>query len=419
MKNLLLSIGLVLATYSISSAQYFFGAQVSSLDSCCIAIKAGVNPSELDSTWTVVVDGLTTYTADSPEYVGTEILHCLEGNGSHTVNFYVNGELYWSRVVEITDCEGDCSVCEIPSMILDADIIDTCAHQVWLDVRFPNINGQIGYSDSCTNPVYTWDYGDGTPVANTGSQSYVFYNYAQPGTYTACVTLSLTNPNGGTCVTTECVEVVVPECDTVAPEPCCGFALGALSYMIAPWDSCMVRISPSSRSYNGECANHTLSWDIGGDGTIEGTGSAFITSFTTPGPHYVCLTMAYGTCSVTQCGWVTVSDCGGSGGRAGDGKEMSSNAEQLWDEELAKMDAASTLELFPNPVINELSLKLSADISRIQLVDITGKIVQEAPTNNTTQLSVDVSRLAAGIYFVKAMGSNGELKTTERFVKVR
>lgn len=419
MKNLLLSIFFVLATYSIASAQYFFGAQVSSLDSCCITIKAGVQSSSLDSTWHVVVDGLTTYNSNSPEYVGNDILHCFDGNGSHTVNFYVNGVLYWSRVVEITDCEGDCSVCEIPSMILDGDIIDTCGHQVWLDVRFPNINGQIGYSDTCTNPVYTWDYGDGSPVANTGSQSYVFYNYAQPGTYTACVTLSLTNPNGGTCVTTECVEVVVPECDTVAPEPCCGFALGDLGYMIAPWDPCMVRIAPSSIAYKGECANHTLSWDIDGDGIVDGTGAAFITTFTTPGPHTVCLTMAYGNCSITKCGVINLPDCNDGGGKPGDVKEMSSNTAQLWDKALEKMNTATTLELFPNPVINELNLKISADISRIQLVDITGKIVKEAQVNNTTQTAIDVRQLASGVYFVKAMNNNGELKTTERFVKIR
>ena len=185
MKNSLLSILFILTTSSMTFAQYVFGAQVSSSDACCIAIEAGVHSGDgLDNTWSVVVDGITTYDANSPEYVGSNLLHCFDGNGTHTVNSYVNGQLDDSEIVEITNCQGDCSVCDIPSMVLDGGVIDTCASQIFYCPRFPNINGQIGYSDSCTNPVYTWDYGDGSPIVSTGSQTHTTYNYAQPGTYT-------------------------------------------------------------------------------------------------------------------------------------------------------------------------------------------------------------------------------------------
>lgn len=410
---------------TVASAQYYFSAQVASNDSCCIAIDAGAhsNSGGSDTAWQVIVDGTTVYDANSPTTYGS-ILHCFEGNGIHSVSFYVNGSEYgsldsgWTRNIEITECKGACSVCDIPIVFLDADILDTCANQVWIESRFQSSNGQLGFSDSCTNEIYTWNYGDGSPIASTGTANYSFYNYANPGTYTVCMTLTLTNPDGGTCTTSQCTEIVVPGCDD---KSCCGMELGDLVLRTSPFNPCVVFVTVDESSFDMGSCGATLSWSV--NGNIISGGKSLFTFLNGTGPHEICLTMTSDSCSISSC--VTVTGCNDGLTSGGGGKMRNSENNTITNEEWeAAIQAAATettLELFPNPATNELNVKLPNDatstVESIQVINVNGQVVKTEHAINTNLLSIDISTLAPGVYMVRTISKDGMTQTTKQFVK--
>ncbi|MCG8332152.1 MAG: PKD domain-containing protein [Chitinophagales bacterium] len=401
-----LLIAFLMPQLSFSQGSCHFSAQVYSQDPCCIIINAGCGD---ETAWTVVVDGTTTYDYTDYDQVlgGPQILHCYGGNGVHSVNFYVNGELYWSQNVEITGCDGYCDVCDIKPMVASYyDFPDDC--QTFLDVDFQNLNGGTAFSSECTNPTFVWDFGDGTS-SSPSSSTYALHSYPADGTYTACVTFSVTNPDGELCVVSQCIEVVVEGCDE--EEPCCGFAIDGPGYIIAPWDPCLVRLSPGSRSYSGECSNHTISYDIDGDGTIEHVGTYFMHTFSGPGPHTVCVTMSYGDCEVSDCTTFTLPDCTGL---KGGGEALGSGN---WEQALE-----DKIEFFPNPVTDQLNIKLIDNpwnpTQLVMLMDVSGKVVQAQRPVDPNQIQLDMSGLASGIYTVQILGTEGVI-TTERIVKTQ
>lgn len=71
------------------------------------------------------------------------------------------------------------------------------------------------------------------------------------------------------------------------------------------------------------------------------------------------------------------------------------------------------ISLYPNPASNLLNINTSTDFSIIAstIFDVTGKLV----SSNKHQISIDVSKLNAGIYFIKVQTDKGELK--QKFIK--
>lgn len=62
-----------------------------------------------------------------------------------------------------------------------------------------------------------------------------------------------------------------------------------------------------------------------------------------------------------------------------------------------------TLTILPNPATNQISLDLSSWLGRevtIQILDITGRVVQNTHLQAQTQIDLDISQLATGIYSV-------------------
>jgi len=117
MKNLMcLLICCSLCVQSVFS-QYYFSAQPSSNDPCCISISAGSHAGQsYECLWSVVVDG-TTYDASD----GNNILHCVDQNGTYTVDFIVAGypnNPYWSREVTISDCCSGPIFIPLPAILL-------------------------------------------------------------------------------------------------------------------------------------------------------------------------------------------------------------------------------------------------------------------------------------------------------------
>lgn len=63
-------------------------------------------------------------------------------------------------------------------------------------------------------------------------------------------------------------------------------------------------------------------------------------------------------------------------------------------------NSISKLKIYPNPTSNIWNVSHSATIDSIELIDVTGKMIQSY-SPNTTQFELDASSLSNGIYFVK------------------
>ncbi len=87
-------------------------------------------------------------------------------------------------------------------------------------------------------------------------------------------------------------------------------------------------------------------------------------------------------------------------------------------------EIASSFNIYPNPVENELFLATDVEVEEITIYDIYGKICTDASNASTSNAStmgamdtfnVSVQNLEAGVYFVKIVTSEGEI--VKRFVK--
>ncbi len=130
---LFLVITFLMSQLGFSQGSCYFSAQVYSQDPCCINIDAGCGD---ETAWTVVVDG-TTYDYTDYNQFG-EIQICYQTNGSHTVEFYVFGRLWWTRTVNITGCGGPAIDCTTMGLV-DASNTE-------LEISLPT-------TKRCPNPV--------------------------------------------------------------------------------------------------------------------------------------------------------------------------------------------------------------------------------------------------------------------------
>lgn len=69
------------------------------------------------------------------------------------------------------------------------------------------------------------------------------------------------------------------------------------------------------------------------------------------------------------------------------------------------------ISVFPNPANNELTISGDAEISNLQIIAITGKVVYDNSLVSNSVVSIDVSDIPAGYYFVKML-VNSEVVST-------
>ena len=70
------------------------------------------------------------------------------------------------------------------------------------------------------------------------------------------------------------------------------------------------------------------------------------------------------------------------------------------------------LELFPNPTHSKIVVKLPISVNQIVIFDSMGQVVLIENISNLTELSIDVSHLMNGLYFIKVD------RTIEKFIKI-
>ena len=79
-------------------------------------------------------------------------------------------------------------------------------------------------------------------------------------------------------------------------------------------------------------------------------------------------------------------------------------------------ELASTLNIYPNPVNDKLYIETEVEIEEVVIYDVYGRVqnLRNSETQNLS-ISVDVTNLNSGVYFVKVVTENGEV--VKRFVK--
>ena len=74
------------------------------------------------------------------------------------------------------------------------------------------------------------------------------------------------------------------------------------------------------------------------------------------------------------------------------------------------------ISVYPNPIEDELNFEGAIDIRKISIYDITGniKVTSQIDAFND-QLSMDISFLSSGVYFIKIEGEN--FAQTQKIIK--
>lgn len=273
-------------------------------------------------------------------------------NPSHT---YASSGNYTVCLTAVTDCGVD-STC--------ATITVTVCNNPTAAFSETNNDPSFDFTDGSTTTgivTYSWDFGDG----NTSTQQNPTHTYIDNGTYT--VTLTITDDCGTSTVTSTvtvnngCVDPVAGFTQS-GSEPTFGFT----------------NTSTSS-------TNTTYSWDMG-DGTTYTTMDVNHT-YTANNMYTVTLIVTDDCGADTTTQTVTVSTIG------------------LLDLE------GDSFVAYPNPANDVLNILSNHNIVRLELMDMTGRMVVSNECNAKT-VEVKTSQLAEGHYTLRAIQEDGAVKIT-------
>jgi len=240
--------------------------------------------------WDWTVNGM-------PVGSGQTFSYTFPGNGVYNVCLFLttmmpDGTLCHKKVckqVTITDCDG----CNCVQLEINFNWeIDKCNVHLYASA------GGLDCGDVFYDYQWTWN---GTPI---GSGQNIAWTAPSNGTYTICLLVTATLPNGVQCHKEICKTFTVTDCDQCT---CEGLTLG-YNY----------QISQCVGHFNGfwtlpPCTvNYTVDWYVGG--VFAGSGPAFAYTFPGNGVYQVCMvvtaTLSNGTvCQDRYCRNVEVTDC--------------------------------------------------------------------------------------------------------------
>lgn len=87
-------------------------------------------------------------------------------------------------------------------------------------------------------------------------------------------------------------------------------------------------------------------------------------------------------------------------------------------DDITATDAQNNFSVFPNPTSDVLNFRITGanSISSFQIIDYTGRILEEGSIDDVSQGNVDVSRYTNGVYFIRATTQNNQ-QVVSRFIK--
>ena len=74
------------------------------------------------------------------------------------------------------------------------------------------------------------------------------------------------------------------------------------------------------------------------------------------------------------------------------------------------------LSIYPNPTNQWLTLSLEQELKRIEIMDITGKVIFETQNINNKPITLNVNHLASGLYIIKATDNLNKIYH-QKFIK--
>ena len=74
----------------------------------------------------------------------------------------------------------------------------------------------------------------------------------------------------------------------------------------------------------------------------------------------------------------------------------------------ATVENISAFKVYPNPVSETFTVKLNNTYKSVQIeiLSVTGKLIQKINSNNSTIQNIDASNLSSGIYLVRVNADN-------------
>lgn len=261
----------------------------------------------------------------------------------------------------------------------------------------------ISYAGSGTTIVgWLWTFPDGTSSTEQNPMRYLDLNNLPSQE----VCLTVTGFDGmECCYSTYCFKLDVEECEL---EPC------VLDPEIR-YDFCADDCTYDFSGYM-LLANRNISgwyWTIDG---VDYFGQNVQVTFASPGSKQVCLTV-FGLgpngecCYETECITIDV-DCGSGAGKAAplnSGQDLGVEYEEQPADhtlEVTPDDAATVIQVFPNPTDGKLTIQNMEPFSTVNVRDMTGKVVVSPFKVRNTNVELDMNDLPKGLYLIQMKSGN-------------
>ena len=76
----------------------------------------------------------------------------------------------------------------------------------------------------------------------------------------------------------------------------------------------------------------------------------------------------------------------------------------------AETNGSQRIQIYPNPFTSELNISTSAELSRIELIDLSGKVVRFLSVKGQTYVTLSTEDLKPGMYLLKIFRNKGPLE---------
>lgn len=282
------------------------------------------------------------------------------------------------------DVSGTYSVCLIATCVKNGvTCIDSTCMPVKVSICFTEADftyeldstksangiGKVVFSNTsyCSGDTvtYQWDYGDGSSSSIDSAHT---HNYATPGTYYTCLTITCIKDND-TCIDTTCKNVTIDFCSVNA------------DFSYAEDTSCFTYLFVSANPAN----NHRWTFGDGSSSSSANTKHGYTQKGDYTVCHYVIDTLQSGIiCKDSMC--ATISVCKGL--------------------RVSEYYNSINAKVYPNPMGNKLNIETSSTTPlQFILTDLLGRTINKGSfTENTT---INVSALAGGIYHLELRDEAG------------
>ena len=261
-------------------------------------------------------------------------------------------------------------------------------------------------ADSISGTQQFWSFGDGSQLQGFGNYVGVTHTYAHTGTYTV---IHVVKNAAASCQDSSTQVINLP----------------------SPLSQCVIDIYFTQNSsannspytfyaipYLAGATQDTVSWTI--DGALAGTGDT-LTRFLQPGRHNICTSLSTNLgCRSQSCQTILVTDSASTPpviSPPDTGITVPPNIPPdtsiiIISPNLPPDSSASFLSSYPNPVSGQVHMELKTDKAQmiyIRVYNSMGGMVQTVVVSGiqgTNQLSLNVSSLQSGIYYIQIQYGN-------------